>query len=473
MSFLLLPIGLLPTTLVGWLALTVLEWRTPVLRAAERWVLGCVLGITASFFWAFLLHLTVQIPFTLPGFLIVFVTMLLPLGAGWVHLQRLRKLDPPTTPVVLPTNNPLPKWATLGLMLLGMWTVLRILGAGMLLVATPSFFDDSTDNWNMRGKAFYTHGEIRLVIPPDTEPNGVSAYPPTVPLSKTWLATVRGGWDEGLINSIHAVWYMACLALTFFLLRRRLPLVWALLGTYGLASLPLFLIHGMNAYADVYLSSHIIAAMFLLMGSATANRPETARSWLRAAAFAIALLPFTKNEGLLMYFPLMAAGLLLTLWQLRRRGVLQLRDCVQPLALLAVFLLVILGCWLSFKWSHGLTFGNAKSINTFFELGWQEGVAIAITINTFFEGNWLLFFPLLIILLLLRPRLALSWPLQLLTLYFVIASCGQLFFYFFTPLSTEAIMQTGYARGLVHVLPVAVSLATLLLYDIWMRQKEL
>ena len=48
---------------------------------------------------------------------------------------------------------------------------------------------------------------------------------------------------------------------------------------------------------------------------------------------------------------------------------------------------------------------------------------------------------------------------------------GQLFAYLFTGLSQEALFQTGYARGLIHLMPVIVTVTTVLLYDAIYRDK--
>ncbi len=119
--------------------------------------------------------------------------------------------------------------------------------------------------------------------------------------------------------------------------------------------------------------------------------------------------------------------------------------------------------WLLFKWSHGLTFGNGKSV---LGLGfhWHENVLISVAINTFFEANWLLLFPLLFILLLWRWRATVS-SLSILSAFFLIIYVGQVLLYLFTDLATEALRQTGYARGLIQLTPTIILLTIFLLAD--------
>ena len=225
---------------------------------------------------------------------------------------------------------------------------------------------------------------------------------------------------------------------------------------YIIVSLPLYLVHGTNPYADVFLSGHIFAAAMLLFLSAHEEDAEKKRSFLRLAILGVALLPFTKNEGLLLYFPPLVLFTIILILKNRKHfySICTLFSCCTLSVLLP---------WLLFKWSHHLQFGNAKSINAFTEFSWQSEALIAIFLNTFFLGNWLLFFFLCFGLLIWQWRSTFSSPLLVLTGFFLIVYFGQLGLYLFTGLSAEAVKQTGYARGIVHLVPVMVMITVLLL----------
>jgi hypothetical protein len=66
-------------------------------------------------------------------------------------------------------------------------------------------------------------------------------------------------------------------------------------------------------------------------------------------------------------------------------------------------------------------------------------------------------------LILSRCRRAFRPSLTILIGFFFLVYFGQLFLYLFTSLSTEAVNQTGYARGLLHIVPVGVLIGTALL----------
>lgn len=463
MTLLWLLIGLGLPTVTGWLLLRLLEGAHSVLFPLERTALGCMLGLVINMFLVFVVHVTTAAPLTLTTFLVVQCAWIILLYAPYA-MRRLPDADTPAAPFA---EAHIPEWLKHVFGILLLWIIVKTSIAGVtFLLLTPSYFDDSITNWNLRGKVFFEDQKLTLVMPaesPVTSPRGISSYPPGVPMMKTWLALLAGKWDESLINSIHLVWYICALVLVYFAVRRYATHAWGLLAVYLLGSIPLYLMHGTNAYADAFLSVHIFASISMLLHAARTHNPKTRMATFRIAALCIAVLPFTKNEGMIVYLPPLLLMLCLILWRLRRQRLMSGREILQVLLWHALGLLMIAGPWLAFKWMHGLTFGNAKPF-TSLAFGWQENVLRAIVINTFFEGNWLLLLPLLLGLLLWQWREAANRLLPL-TLFFLILYIGQALLYLFTGLSTEALRQTGYARGLVQLTPVMVLLATLLLQN--------
>lgn len=462
MTLLALLPGIALPAVVGWLLLDLVEWKTHVLGHGEKWVLGFVVGLTFTMFCAFFGNVLTGIPFTLFGFLGVIAGPMMILGIPWIWRKKSRIDAVGMFHETPPHDKHVSRPIMIGLIVFGMWIAIRIVAFGGIAVTTPSFFDDTMDNWNLRGKIFFIEKTFTLDVPWGGT-TGVSSYPPSVSLAKTWLSTIAGTWDEGLVNSIHTVWFIALLLLVYWSLKRSLPWFWAALGSLMLASLPLELIHGTNAYADVFLSVHLFAAVALMLQALREDHSGRACTWLRLSALAIAMVPFTKNEGWALYFPvllILSGGTYLWLW---KQKTVATRELIKAGLLAAAMLLAIAVPWIGFKVVHGLNFGNAKSIDMNFQ--WHENVVTSIFVNTFLEGNWNLLFPLFFGLLIYRFRTAFLTPLLLLTAFFLIPYCIQLFFYLFTGLAQEALLQTGYARGLIHLMPVIVMLVTFLLYD--------
>jgi len=462
MILLWLLIGLLPPTLTGWLLLRLLEGRTPVLFSAERWILGFVLGITLTMFMTFCANVTHIIVFTRWGFASVQITLTVILGIARL-LQW--KLTPHLNLNINPNPNPplRPLWKII-LALALLWTLFKILSGTLILASTPAYFDDTLKNWNLRAKIFVQTGSLDAI--PDAVGNvsPLAGYPPTVSLTKAWLSALSGGWEEGIINSIHVLWFLAALLLVYYGLRRRTSWPWALSGSLFLASLPLYFFHGVNAYADVFVSAHLFAAVNLLWVALTEHDARRRLSFFRLSALAGTLLIFTKNEALVLYLPLLLAILITGVVFLLRSGRLNMRNATEILTWYAGWIVLIALPWLVYKWTHGLTFGNAKAVSGTV-MGWQPGVLRTFGINIFFEGNWHLLFPVLLLLIFTRAKTALQSSLASLLIFVVAALTMQLLLFLFTSLSAEALRQTGIGRGFVQLAPLIVMLIIL-----WVRE---
>lgn len=453
-------VGLALPASAGWLLLRAVEGPTPVLLRAERWAAGTALGIALSMWLAFVAHVGTGMPLDRAGFLGVELAFLAAAAGLWAWRGRTGALP------AAPRNGPRPRWEYLVWALLGV-AVAKVAFAGVtFLLLTPTYLDDTLDNWNLRGKVFFEDKAMTLVMPgedPATSPKGVSSYPPTVPLFKASMAAIAGNWSDALANSVHGAWYAIAALLLYCAVRKRLANRWALLATYAYLAMPLGTMHGTNPYADVFVSVHVFLAASWTLDALREQDPAQRRARFALAGLTFAALAFTKNEGLIIYLPplvlIMLAGVALSV----RRRDMTAADAIRLLARAAVPLAVVALPWLVFKWTHGLTFGNAKPFSTF-EIYWRPGVVTAVAINTFFEGNWLFLFPLLFGLL--AWRRAAAWRTYLpLSAFFAIVYFGQMALFLFTNLSVEATMQTGYARGLVQLLPCVVLLAGLLAAD--------
>lgn len=453
----LLPGILLPATL-GWLVLDALEGRSRVLRTWEKWVYGFLFGMTLMTFVAFLGNTWLGVPFTLWGFLLSHAAVMVPLCAWW----WLRRGRPAATRGT--GNARTSRTWMIALWVMGGWIALQAAALAFLLVTMPSFFDDTMDNWNLRGKAFFVDKTLTLQFAWNAEIPGVSSYPPSVPLSKTWIATIAGQWSEPLVNGLHAVWYAAAVLIVFSALRRALTREWSAFGALLLAGLPLYLMQGMNAYSDVFLSAHIAAAAGCLFIAHSERTHGGVLCFLRIAALAIALLPFTKNEGWALYFPVLLLLWICSLLWLWRNRTIGVRDAAVTAVIGLGMMVAVAAPWIGFKVINGLSFGNAKGIDT--DFAWHAGVLLSVAVNTFFEANWIFLFPLLIGLLLARWKSLRRPPILLLLLAFAIPYGAQMFAYLFTGLAEEALFQTGYARGIIHLAPVIVLLTTVLLHDL-------
>jgi hypothetical protein len=476
MDLLALLFGLALPGLLCWLALLLLEGRSLVLTRAERIVWALTLGPTLFTFFACISQILGLTKFTLLGFLLpnIVIIVLLAIIAVRSNSWRPALANSPITPNI--QHNPWPKWASIALVLLGIWTAVKLIAGAVDLVTVPTYWDDSFNNWNMRGKLFYYTQELTLTIPIGNGTlqtmEGVSSYPPSLPLVKTWLSDLRGTWSEPLINGVHLLWLFGLLASFFLLLRRSFGKQLSLLGTYLLASLPLLLIQGMNPYGDVFLASHLFLVIACLLGAARAGDEESLSSWLKLFGFTFGLLLFTKNEAVVIYAPLLVLLFIWLLAEKRRTGQLSREHLGRLVGITALIAACLILPWFLFKWLHGLTFGNAKSV-TGMMLSFNPLVIEAIWTHLTHEPNWL-FLPLFLPLTLLAAgKRAFRFPESLLATFVLVALLGQFtIFTFATSLATEAIMQTGLSRGILQVVPVALLLVLLLVRQLFVESEE-
>lgn len=459
MTYLLLPIGLAPSILCGWLLLRLAEGKTPVLFAWERWIAGFVLGGIFTTYAIFLTEVTGIGSFSFISMLVTQLVLLTILG-GLYFKNRKNLLTNHESRI---TNSPWKLWHKIAGGILGVWFLAKLI-SGFIFLIGPAYFDDTISNWNIRAKAFYHHQELLLEIEPG-KGTGIGSYPQSVPLLKTWLAHLNGGWHEGLANGIHILWYLAALSLLFFVLRRMMSTQWSLVGTYLLSSIPLYLVHGSTAYGDCFLSVVIFLALSWVFFAARASG-EQRLSFMKIGAIAAGLLVYTKSEALLLHLP----PLLLFVGGLLVFGGYKASEKKTTLLWYGACVSSVLLPWIAFKWMNDLGFGNAKDVSGM-TLEWHEGVLRAIGLNTFWEGNWNLLPILFFGLVIARWKIAFTSHLILFTGFFFIVILGQLPIYMFTALHVEALNQTGYARGIIHLVPVVVFVSMVLLREILTRKK--
>jgi hypothetical protein len=392
------------------------------------------------------------------SFLSMLLTQLILIGIlGGLYWKNRSNL---TTSYQLPATNSSPwkPWQKIAAGILGVWILVKLI-SGFILLIGPAYFDDTISNWNLRGKAFYVHEELLLELEPG-KGTGIGSYPQAVPLLKTWLAHLNGSWHEGLVNSIHMLWYLAALSLVYCALRRLLSIQWALLGTYLLASVPLYLLHGSAAYGDCFLSV-VIFLMLSWAYFALRSKEGERQSFIRLSAIAAGLLVFTKSEALLLHLPPLAIivlGMLIV-------GGFTAAQKKSTILWYCTAIAAVLVPWILFKWMNDLGFGNAKEVSGM-TLEWHEGVLRAIGLNTFLEGNWSLLPVLFVGLVIAKWKMAFTSSLIVFTGFFFMVWLGQLPIYMFTPLHVEALNQTGYARGIIHLIPIVVFVVIVLLREI-------
>lgn len=456
-------ISLLPLVVVGWLCVRALEGKLQFLSHAERLVYGAILGPTVVMEVVFLLNAAHLLRLNLLGYLAGLLLLLLPLGClAYRHRLSMRSSASPA-PRSPPAADEVGSKSTIVILcLFGLWLLIKCAAGMTLLMSDPSYNDDVFNNWHYRAKIL--HHEEQLVL--NTDNPGVTAYPPTVPMIKVWFVLINGEWNDRLVALTSPLWYLLGLALVWCTLRRSIGRTWAIVGTYLLGSLPLFLIHGFTPYADLFVALHIGVALLPLYAALKCQSEEERSVWLRIGALGTALLPMTKNEALLMHVPpILLIAAVVIVWSVLH-GKLSLRTARSSILFYIILVSAVLLPWLTYKWMNGLPFGNAKGISDM-EIVWQKNVLRSLFITWILEANFLLLPGLMLALLIARFRTAFLSPVVILTAFVLATLLGITAIFLFTGLSAEALRQTGSARGIVQLLPVMVILVMMLIESLW------
>lgn len=466
-------IGITLPALLGWAVLLLLERDHPVLGRTERMVWSLILGPTLFVLIAFVPHVLGLTRLNLVGFLVPAIVIFAIVLVLAVHQNALSVHA--HIPASVPARSSLPRFVSIGILLLCVWTAVKMASGAYDLVSVPTYWDDSFNNWNMRGKVFFVTEELQLTIPVGNgvvqSAEGVGSYPPSLPLLKTWLSVLRGSWEEPLVNGVHLIWIVGLAGAFSFTLRRKFPVLPSLGGVYLLLSLPLLMIQGTNPYAEVMVASHVFLAVSCLYFLAQASEEKTLRTWLKLFAFSLGLMIFTKNEASVLYAPIL---LLICAWILRMKvkATVITHERLRSLLLRSILLAVVLAApWITFKWLNGLTFGNAKSVSGM-QLSFHALVLPSIWYHLTHEANWLLLPLLITLLIVVSGKHAFRLPEGVLTVFVLASVCAQFLIFTFTPLATEALRQTGLSRGLLHIAPVGLLLVILLAEQLLQEKSE-
>ncbi len=466
-AFLSVPIALAFPLLEGMLLLSFLERRKHVLSHLERLCTGFFLGLPFSsflFFFAFL----AGVPLTFFGFLVLhllLIAALLLLAWKWVPKRSLWKLlFPQDAPSCSFGFSGVPQWIQVVCIFLLLWVLFKIAIGAYDLFAFPPYFNDIYANWNMRAKAFFTSQSLLLDLPRSHRfffGGRVPSYPLTVYFTKVWLAMVSGGWNEAAVNSVHLLWFLALIGMFAAALSRLTSAVFATLGVFVLVSLPLFFLHGVNAYADVLMSASLFLPLLFWYRWMLEEDETGQHVWLLLQSVSSALMLFVKSEALLLFLPPLTLLLALSsLWKTR-----SLRISIRTMGVFLGIVSLVLLPWALFKVIVGLEFGNAQSVGQFV-LSPHPDVPLAVLNELFYTGSFLLFSPVFLLFLALSWRYWSHHAVGFLLLFLGIVLLGQFGIYYLTPLAAEAIRHTGYGRGIVQLLPSLTFIAMLLLQSI-------
>ncbi len=374
-----------------------------------------------------------------------------PAAAWWVGWRlRIARRGRPPRPIKAPPRNDGWWWGGVGLMG-ALWLVVAVRS-----IVKPILGWDALASYSLKARVIFAEGAVPASM---FEWISTPNYPLGVPLQEVWVAWFVGSWDEVAVKLLFPAYVLALWFVVYGALRERFPARHSIAGTLFVATLPLVLQHGQDAYLDLPL------AYFVLAGQVAMTRyAGTGRGAPLCLASACAVgATWTREDGLI---PVLVNGLLLAWWIARSGRLLTWsgwRD-------LGAYLGPSVVMW--FVWSlTKARLGVSSNLTMFgfsqvFDPDRFRIVVTALVRGLFLQGNWLILWALFIVGWMYsfswRPAtddLFLAWPVVLFfAAIVVLAQTTTLFDY----LDDETVLN----RLVLHVAPLA-ALWVALAYGRW------
>jgi hypothetical protein len=438
----------------GWIAVLVM-WAigaasfTLLCSEPRRWVLAAKLGLSFGIGLAVLT-------------LTLFIASLCGVKpAPWVGLSELILL---WAIVLVAKRKQLSEWLnrsesadqiTQRSWLRAMEIALSIFVVGILLVVSAVTLLEPVVEWDVMG-IWALKGKVLLhdpVILSDYFRDLSKAYshldyPLLWPMAMAWIWRLTGDTDVAVVKVL-AVGLLVSFSLTCFgLLRRKHSRAVAILFTALLAAAPILLSQTSRLMADPTLAFFVFGAFVCAYFWVDSGHRDDLRI---AAAFATGML-FTKNEGIGLWLILL---FVVGICVITRR---QLQRLFPAVAWLGIAPLLATGAWFVFR--SGIAkahedYGGKINPAYFFQNISRLPEVLSGWGNVFCDWyDWLIFWPLALMILIVAPTKCLRRPVVFLLLAATLPLLLYTYIYVVTPWNLKELMEATANRLLLQVMPL-------------------
>ncbi len=375
------------------------------------------------------------------------------------------------SPAVQSLKRPLLRgWRLYLTIILASWIALKTGFVTYESLTRPVYSYDIYTNWAVSGKFFFY--KAGLFLDSYNEHffgRGYRAFighPLHLPLLQTWIALVLGKFHEVYIKAPGFLYFIGVLGVLYYGVKREAGTFYALITLFFMASVPIFSVHGQDAYSDLPLS------FFALSGTVALWRffKGGPYAYLTLSGIFFGAAIFVKNEGL---FFALSGGSALVLYLFTRK-----RSCFTSLAAFIIPMIIIVGPWLIFKSHYGIGFGHSGASSGFqwFSSNPLDPSAPKTGVHwevlrvglgeLLFTANYNLIFPLWVISSLFAIKKVLRTELKY--LFLIIILIVSMFLFTYLTLEVTAVTQrTGIHRNTLTYLPIIYFTAALVLASIW------
>jgi hypothetical protein len=273
-----------------------------------------------------------------------------------------------TITVKLPPVKGLSSIIFYALALLITWKVFYILFSTL---GYPSYFNDAITTWDYKAKAIYFAGAVGNISSANFLGGSMLSYPPGIPLMRAWMALVADGWSDQLIHLFNFTVMASMVTFLYATLRRHASPIIAIAFCYALISLPLLSMHASSGYADIVVGFYLLLAVAMLVRWFH----TTDNIFIYMTIITGGFLPFTKNEGLILFIPVLCVTFLVFLFYAK----MERRRKIKTTLLLTLGTAAIILPWVIVK---GLT-----DVGTSFKIVFHPEAFIEIARLFLWEGG--------------------------------------------------------------------------------------
>lgn len=311
-------------------------------------------------------------------------------------------------------------------------------------LSKPEYAWDASGNWTLVGENVFHAEQYHSSKVVETLREHVSGYPRGVSLMHYWLFSFMGEANDQWSKIIFPL-TLLCLLIIFYYGLKPLRGAWgALIFTYLLCSVPIFLYHSTIGYADLLKTAYFAAGIIYFYRFLQTKR--SAYFWY--FALLLAITTWLKMEGKALY----AIGFALLLFYLWRDGK---EPIINKLRYAARYLLlfVIIGL----PWQLFLMFNKVQNLQGMLRFSFFEFFNFhKILYNLMFlEGSWGLFWVLAVAVLLFFLRRQIARP-NLYLLIAILLFYGNLLFIYLCYHNAVSAMVATFNRVLLPIYPVVV-----------------
>ncbi len=180
----------------------------------------------------------------------------------------------------------------------------------------PIRFWDAISCWSFKGRAFFLDGSVNAFYTQHQYAFTHLTYPLYISLSQTWVYIWLGEINETLVKAIFPLFYMSLIFIVYYLLRKEVTRLYAIISAFILSTLPVIMDHGYLEYTNLIFSVILLLGVyylyfFILKSRESQNQNRQVQTpsdgknvWdnlknLIISAVFFAILVYIRSEGIL------------------------------------------------------------------------------------------------------------------------------------------------------------------------------